>query len=129
MASDGEDRGGDMSNNHAMEGPLRQRLAQLLERVKRIEDGLRSPHDRDWPERAIELENDDVLESLDESSLREVRQIRGALKRIEDGRYGVCATCGRAISAARLAAVPTAVTCVPCASAGRSGTTATTTTG
>jgi RNA polymerase-binding transcription factor DksA len=61
------------------------------------------------------LQNDEVLEGLDEMSLREMPQIRGALKRIEDRRYGVCASCGQSIDAARLTAVPTAITCLQCA--------------
>lgn len=104
-----------MSNDDAVERQLQERLAELLRRVGTIEGDLRSAHDRDWPERANELQNDEVLEGLDEMSLREIRQIRGALKRIESGHYGVCSTCGQSISAARLMAVPTAATCVHCA--------------
>ena len=103
-----------MANYDAVGRQLHDRLAHLQRRIGAIESDLRSPHDRDWPERANELQNDDVLEGLDEMSLREVLQIRGALKRIEDGRYGVCAACGQPIGAARLAAVPTAVTCLQC---------------
>ena len=104
-----------MLNYDAVGRQLEGRLAELLQRVGRIEGDLRSAHDRDWPERANELQNDEVLEGLDEMSLREVRQIRDALKRIEDGHYGVCTACGQSIGAARLTAVPTAVTCVQCA--------------
>ena len=103
-----------MSNYDALEMQLQKRLAELLQRAGRIEGDLRSAHDRDWPERATELQNDEVLEGLDEMTLGEVRHIRDALRRIENGHYGVCATCGRPIGAARLAAVPTAVTCVRC---------------
>ena len=104
-----------MPNYDAVGRQLQDRLAQLQRRIGAIEGDLRSAHDRDWPERANELQNDEVLEGLDEMGLREVRQIRGALKRIEDGHYGVCAACGQPIGAARLAAVPTAVTCLQCA--------------
>lgn len=104
-----------MSNYSGVASQLQERLASLLRRVERIEGDLRSPHDRDWPERATELENDEVLVGLDELSRREVRQIRRALKRIETGHYGVCSACGEPISAARLTAVPTAVTCLDCA--------------
>jgi RNA polymerase-binding transcription factor DksA len=103
-----------MPNYDAVGRQLQDRLAQLQRRIGAIESDLRSAHDRDWPERANELQNDDVLEGLDEMGLREVRQIRGALKRIEEGHYGVCTACGQPIGAARLAAVPTAVTCLQC---------------
>ena len=38
-----------------------------------------------------------------------------ALERLEDGTYGVCEACGRAIPAERLEARPTATRCVACA--------------
>lgn len=104
-----------MSSHDALKMQLQQRLSELLPRVGRIQGDLRSAHDRDWPERANELQNDEVLESLDEMTLGEVRHIREALERIDGGTYGVCARCGQAIGAARLTAVPTANTCVRCA--------------
>jgi len=104
-----------MANYDAVRTRLQDRLAELLRRIGKIEGDLRSKPDPDSEERAGERENDEVLEGLDDMSLAEVRQIRDALKRIEDGRYGVCSNCGRAISAARLAAVPSADTCVTCA--------------
>jgi len=104
-----------MSNHSALGTELQGRLDRLLRRVGRIEGDLRSPHDRDWQERATELENDEVLEGLDEMSLAEARQIREALRRMKNGSYGVCSRCGESISAERLAAVPTADTCVDCA--------------
>lgn len=39
---------------------------------------------------------------------------RGALERFTTGTYGRCATCGQAISAERLDALPNAETCVGC---------------
>ncbi len=44
-----------------------------------------------------------------------IREIDGALKRIEDGTYGVCKSCGSPIPPERLAARPSTVTCVACA--------------
>jgi RNA polymerase-binding transcription factor DksA len=94
---------------------LEERLARLLRRVAHIEGDLRQTHDRDWQERATELENDEVLEGLDEITRREVTETRAALGRIADGSYGTCAACGGPIDAGRLAAIPTAMTCVRCA--------------
>ena len=103
-----------MSDVKAVEAFLRERLDQMSGRVGRIEGDLRSPHNRDWPERASELANDEVLEGLDEIGRGELRQIREALQRIASGSYGICARCGQPISAERLSAIPTAVTCVGC---------------
>lgn len=94
---------------------LQGRLDVLLKRVGAIETDLRRPSDRDSEERAIELQNDDVLEGLDEASRAEVAQLRAALLRVEAGTYGLCEKCGGAISAARRAAVPSSTVCVACA--------------
>ncbi len=45
----------------------------------------------------------------------QLEQIDAALARVDDGSYGICASCGRPIAAARLAARPTATTCIECA--------------
>ena len=51
------------------------------------------------------------------SRLRQhLAQIDAALLRLADGSYGTCASCGRPIGAARLAARPAAITCIDCAS-------------
>jgi hypothetical protein len=70
-----------MSHYSAVASQLQERLHKLMDRVGRIEGDLRAPHDRDWPDRATELENDDVLQGLDELSRAEVRRILLALKR------------------------------------------------
>lgn len=44
----------------------------------------------------------------------ELEQVRAALRRIEEGRYGECIDCGDAIDLRRLEAMPTAACCAPC---------------
>jgi DnaK suppressor protein len=95
---------------------LEARLREILDRVGRIETDLRTSHDRDWAERAIELENDQVLEGLDELGRTEVQEIRAALRRIADGSYGFCVECHQPIDDKRLDAAPTAASCIYCAS-------------
>ncbi|MCC6987792.1 MAG: TraR/DksA family transcriptional regulator [Acidobacteria bacterium] len=104
-----------MQGEQAVRTQLQARLDALLKRVGEITDDLRRPGDRDWQERAAELENDEVLETLDESSRAEVAQVRAALRRLDAGTYGRCAKCGEPIGAARLAAIPSTTTCVACA--------------
>jgi RNA polymerase-binding transcription factor DksA len=94
---------------------LQDRLGRLVPRLARIEGHLRRPGDRDWPEQASEAQNDEVLERLDETERREVEEIRGALSRIAEGRYGQCASCGEIIPERRLEALPYATHCVGCA--------------
>lgn len=104
-----------MQGEQAVRTQLQARLDALLKRVGEITDDLRRPGDRDWQERAAELENDEVLENLGESSRAEVAQVRAALRRLDAGTYGRCAKCGEPIGAARLAAIPSTTTCVACA--------------
>lgn len=94
---------------------LESRLAELEDRLQRIEHDLDEPHNPDLEDQAIELEDDEVLERMGANSVKEVAAIRAALQRIEDGEYGVCARCGGDIAEARLSAVPTAVMCADCA--------------
>lgn len=46
--------------------------------------------------------------------LQEIRDIDAALKRIENGDFGICIDCGATIEPRRLAAYPTAKRCLPC---------------
>ena len=88
-----------------------------MERAGKIESDLRKPQNPDWGERAIEIENDEVLETLDSSTLEEVKQIQAALERVNAGTYGVCLSCGQPVGDKRLEAVPHAATCINCTSA------------
>jgi DnaK suppressor protein len=45
----------------------------------------------------------------------QLRQVDGAIARLDVGRYGECEKCSRPIGADRLAARPTATTCIDCA--------------
>ena len=96
---------------------LEQRLAQLTKRAGEIESDLRRPQNPDWEERATEIENDEVLETLDSSTLDEAKQIQEALNRVNTGTYGVCLRCGQPVGDKRLEAVPHAATCINCAPA------------
>ncbi len=44
----------------------------------------------------------------------EMTRLRGALRRIDQGRYGRCQLCGKDIAIERLEYQPDAVSCVPC---------------
>ena len=43
-------------------------------------------------------------------------KLRGAIERLEDGDYGLCAACGGDIAVKRLVARPTAIHCIDCRS-------------
>ena len=52
--------------------------------------------------------------ALNEHELAELQAIEDALKRIEEGVYGLCLACGVSISPERLHAAPQALRCVDC---------------
>ncbi|MBC8210762.1 MAG: TraR/DksA family transcriptional regulator [Gammaproteobacteria bacterium] len=69
----------------------------------------------DWAEQATERENDEVLESLGNTSTVELLKINQALRRIDDGEYFYCSHCGEEIPPARLQLLPYSTHCVRCA--------------
>ncbi len=85
-----------------------------LSAVVRNREGIaieKSPDALDEVQHAAEREL--AIRNLDrESSL--LRHVRGALRRIADGTYGVCAHCEEDISPKRLNAVPWAPYCINC---------------
>lgn len=101
--------------HEAVRERIEAQVAALAQRAGRIEGDLRKALDRDWTERATQVENDQVLEGLDAMTLAELRALGAALRRIENGTYGTCASCGGPIAEARLAVLPSATTCVGCA--------------
>jgi RNA polymerase-binding protein DksA len=61
---------------------------------------------------ATETFERELDEGLADGDRRRIEQIDAALKRIEDGRYGMCAVDGRPIPLERLRAVPWATLCI-----------------
>lgn len=90
------------------------RKIELSARLRRIESDLDSPRSPDDDDRAIEREDEEVLEELGEAGLSELKAINAALDRIDHDRYGICTKCGNAISKERLNVVPQAALCMAC---------------
>jgi len=51
---------------------------------------------------------------LKETEAKLIRAVDEALLRLENGKYGICTTCGKEISKARLEAVPWTRLCISC---------------
>ena len=100
--------------NH-FETVLRGRLKELTGRLVVVDHALDERPSPDAEERAVEREDDEVLEGLGQVGLAEIATIRSALDRIADGSYGVCVACGNPISEARLKAIPQTPRCRNCA--------------
>jgi RNA polymerase-binding transcription factor DksA len=99
-------------------GRLQRRLAELLRVEHALEARLRRDLPADGEERAPLLADEETLAALDAGTRREVEAVQAAISRLDRGEYGRCVTCGGAIPAARLDALPAAATCVACGEAG-----------
>ena len=96
---------------------LEAQLAELEDRLSRIERDLAEPADPDSSERAVQMEDDEALEGQAAVISNDIASVRRALERIADGNYGECANCGAEIAAGRLEARPEAALCIECANA------------
>ena len=55
------------------------------------------------------------VDAMVRQARQQLAEIEGAERRVADGTYGTCETCGAPIGAARLEARPTARVCIACA--------------
>ncbi len=58
-----------------------------------------------------------TLEAVSTQDRNRLSKVESALIRLENGKYGVCASCSKKISRDRLEAIPYAVLCIDCKSA------------
>lgn len=99
----------------------RDALARLEARaasVRSVREARNDPagaDDEHDPEGATLSDEWSRLEGLRRAADAEIDEIDDALGKLEDGTYGVCASCGRDIPVGRLLVRPTATVCVPCA--------------
>lgn len=94
---------------------LQSRLADLEHRLASVTKDITKTLSSDFAEQATERENDDVLEEIARETQLTIAHLKGALRRIDDGTYGVCSACGKAIAVPRLQAIPETTECVNCA--------------
>lgn len=65
-------------------------------------------------ENASEVEEYTDNLALEDNLEKQLQEINLALKKIEDGSYGICENCEKEIDLARLEAYPAAKTCIQC---------------
>ena len=94
---------------------LRDDLTQRVESISKDLHHGEIEIEKDFAEQATQLENDEVLNSLNDEAKASVMQIDKALLRIKDGTYGICVECGEQIKQQRLQVVPYAALCITCA--------------
>ena len=87
----------------------------LLDRFNRIKISKRKEHSTDSSDRAIERENDEVVDELGEKIIQELEQIDNAIYRIQKNIYNICTVCHKKIPKERLEALPYTNKCIECA--------------
>ena len=73
---------------------LELRLVELEERAAKIKADISEPLSADFEDQAVEAEDDEALLAQEALVMQEVAAVRAAIARLDDGRYGVCMTCG-----------------------------------
>lgn len=91
------------------------RIIELQKRIDSIHQDFANGRAADWAEQAGERENDEVLNALESEAKVEIQHLSNAIRRIDDGIYGVCIGCGEDIAPARLKVQPSADKCINCA--------------
>ena len=94
---------------------LEDKLNELVESAKEIEEKLSDPGEKDWAENAVEMEDDEVRFEIGMITKKEISEVENALHRIKTGEYGKCVACGQAINNTRLELLPETPTCIQCA--------------
>ena len=90
-----------MSDQQAVRSQLENRLEQLEQRLGKIERNRRretNALEADWAEQAAVRQNDQILDGLHEEETVQITAIRAALKRMDEGTYGLCLTCDKPIA-------------------------------
>ena len=103
----------------------------LLEERRRVEAALQNLHDENsgsltedsgeetaydnhLADTATETYDRELDYTLEENSEHVLAEIDAALRRIEEGTYGICTNCGKPIPEERLEARPWATLCIDC---------------
>jgi DnaK suppressor protein len=104
-----------MPKFHSVAASLTARLHDVESRVLQTNAKICAPEDADMSDQAMMDASEEPLVALNVAGLAQIAGIKSALGRIESGSYGICVTCGQAIHAGRLKAMPAAAGCISCA--------------
>ena len=92
---------------------LERKEADLVQGLRRREDIAIEKSAEQMDEIKYASERDLAIGNLDRES-KLLREVKAALRRIDDGSFGACIQCDGAIRPKRLAAVPWALRCIQC---------------
>lgn len=97
---------------------LERQLARLERSMRTTEEAM-EPVELDQAavgrlSRIDSLQNQGLTRNLQERERVKLAQIQGAFRRLTEGTYGLCITCGNELPFGRLYVVPEAPTCTAC---------------
>lgn len=93
------------------------RLTRGIDEVSAAREGDNSDDEHDPEGATLAFERSQAATLLEQSQDR-LDEIAEALTRLDEGRFGVCTSCGKHIAQARLEIRPYAAQCVDCAARG-----------
>jgi len=108
-------RSGMMTEMAAERKRLEQELARTLAELEQVNKKLEEKADYSLGEGDSSIYEWEFNFALRQSLEEKAKSIQAALRRIEEGSYGICEVCGRKISPERLAALPHTTLCIECA--------------
>jgi RNA polymerase-binding transcription factor DksA len=90
----------------------------LLAKISKSDNDFRNLVGSAGPGDSVDIASDDLaskkMEAIGRIDAGKLNSINQALVRIRNGKYGVCALCGKKIPEDRLRAIPYALLCMPC---------------
>ncbi len=96
---------------------LKERMQELLsEAGKTVEDMDEEENFPDPTDRASLESNRNFILRIRDRERKLIVKIQEALRRLEEGQYGICESCGEPIGLARLKARPVTTLCIDCKS-------------
>lgn len=96
---------------------LQQQMDELMAGAERTVNDMTSVPEENFPDptdRALMESNRNFTLRLRDRERKLLGKVRAAMRRIEDGNFGICASCGGEIDRKRLVARPVTEMCIDC---------------
>jgi len=94
---------------------LRQELDETLAEIQRLEERLEGKGDYGLGKGDPSIYEWEMCLALKQRAENKARSLEVALRKAEEGDYGICEVCGQQIDPARLAILPHTKRCIGCA--------------
>ena len=107
----------DLERTEYFKTRLNRKLEELLSGAGKAVSGMSEANDENFPDptdRASHETDTNFLLRVKDRERKLITKINEALKRIDDGVYGICELCGEDISVKRLEARPVTTCCIEC---------------